>query len=150
MTGCCCCRGFWKLLCCDVWQNVVFDASWCPKQGRRCCEYKPLTCWVYIVSSNIFFKQTRNFYTILQCVPLKVEPATTAFRSSSERTAGKGVSHNPERSRRMLVSGFRVTWDVLYNARYFAEIFIRCCLRFSLKIFWGLIYILLYFKKEDN
>jgi hypothetical protein len=35
---------------------------------------------------------------LIQCVPLRVEPATTACRSSSELTTGKWVSHNAEHS----------------------------------------------------
>jgi hypothetical protein len=50
----------------------------------------------------------------LQDVPLNVEPATTAFRSSDEWTTGHWVSHNAEHRRHMLVGGFRVTWGTLY------------------------------------
>jgi hypothetical protein len=47
-----------------------------------------------------------------------VEPATTACRRSSERTTGKWVGHNAAHSRRMLVGGFRVTWDILFASIY--------------------------------
>jgi hypothetical protein len=37
-----------------------------------------------------------------------------ACRDDSERTTGKRVSHNAEHGRRMLVAGFRITWDTVY------------------------------------
>jgi hypothetical protein len=55
-----------------------------------------------------------NITPKLKGVPLNVELATTESRSSSERTAGKWVSHSAEHSRRMPVGGFRVTWDTAY------------------------------------
>jgi hypothetical protein len=67
--------------------------------------------------SNVFVKQ-RNTHIAqghddIQGVPFNVESATTACRSINGRTIGKWVNHNAEHIRRMLVSGFRVTWDTL-------------------------------------
>jgi hypothetical protein len=56
---------------------------------------------------------------IIQSVQIKVKPSSMACRSSSERTTGNWGSHNADHSRRMLVGGFRVTWDtyiILYGA----------------------------------
>jgi hypothetical protein len=44
-----------------------------------------------------------------------MEPATTASRGISERTTEKRVSHDAERRHRMLVGGFRVTWDTILS-----------------------------------
>jgi hypothetical protein len=50
-------------------------------------------------------------------VPLNVEPATIPCRSS-ERTAGKWVSHIADPRRCVLVGGFQLTWDTLYPVRW--------------------------------
>jgi len=51
---------------------------------------------------------------IIQNVPLNVEPNTVSSGSSSELTSEKLVSHEVDHCCRMLVCGFRVTWDTVY------------------------------------
>jgi hypothetical protein len=58
------------------------------------------------------------------------EPATIACRSSSERPTGKWVSHSAEHSCRIIVRGFRVTWDILYNWMRWNE---NCTFQYFLK-----------------
>jgi hypothetical protein len=61
---------------------------------------------------------------VYKAVLLNVEPATTACRSSSERTIGKWVGHNAEHSRRMLVGRFRGTWDSLHYRIFCKRLFL--------------------------
>jgi hypothetical protein len=42
-------------------------------------------------------------------------PRQHAATAASELPGNELVTHNAEHSRRMLVAGFRVTWDILYN-----------------------------------
>jgi hypothetical protein len=51
-------------------------------------------------------------------VLLNMEPATSACRSisSSKGTTGEWIGHNADPNHRMLVGGFPVTSDTLYNA----------------------------------
>jgi hypothetical protein len=70
----------------------------------------------YICRKSRRITCSQNFLLRLCSVPLNVEPATTARRNSIERTTRESVT-TQNTARTLVVDGFRVTLDTLYNSR---------------------------------